>query len=275
MPGTLYIVSTPIGNLEDVTLRALRVLREVDLIAAEDTRHSRKLLSHYGITNELSSYWGAREKTRSDKIIEVLKQNKDVALISDAGTPGISDPGEVLIRKAIDEGVEVVTVPGPSAIVSALTVSGISTHSFVYLGFVPSKKMERKRFYQDISFETRTMVVYESPHRLIDSLDDLASAMPSREIAVCHELTKLNESVYRGCVEDVISVMIDDTIAGEYVIVISGARRASVSMDEALDEVRKLMKAGKGRKEAVNITAKDYGLSKKKLYDLSLERGAL
>jgi 16S rRNA (cytidine1402-2'-O)-methyltransferase len=275
MPGILYIVSTPIGNLEDVTLRALRILKEVDHIAAEDTRHSRKLLSHYGITNELSSYWGEREKARSEKIIEVLKQNKDVALISDAGTPGISDPGEVLIRKAIDEGIEVITVPGPSAIISALTVSGISASNFMYLGFVPSKKMERKRFYQDISFEKRTMIMYESPHRLIDSLNDLATIMPLREIAVCHELTKLNESVYRGPVDDVVSMLMDETIAGEYVIVVSGSRRESVPLDEALDEVRKLMKAGMGRKEAVNKTARDYGLSKKKLYDISLEKDVL
>ncbi|GBE00261.1 ribosomal RNA small subunit methyltransferase I [bacterium BMS3Abin07] len=271
MPGTLYIVSTPIGNLEDLTFRALRVLREADTIAAEDTRHSRKLLSHYGINGgKLVSYWGEREKTKSGNIIEILNRNRDVALISDAGTPGISDPGGVLIKKAIEAGIPVVPVPGPSAIISALTVSGISTRNFVFLGFVPAKKHERAAFFRDIAIETRTVVVYESPHRLIDSIQGLSEVMPDRYIAVCHELTKLNESVYRGSVKDVISVLREAIIAGEYVVVIEGAVRESISFDEALKEVEKLMKAGKGRKEAAKIVATDYGLSRKKLYDSSL-----
>ena len=275
MSGTLYIVSTPIGNLEDITLRALRVLKEVDIIAAEDTRHSRKLLDNFGISKQLLSYWGERERKKSDQVVELLNQNKDVALISDAGTPGLSDPGEVLIKKAIDAGINVVSVPGPAAIISALTVSGISTKNFIFHGFVPSKKQERKKFFQRLTLESDTLVLYESPHRIIDSLSDIAEMMPGRDVAVCHELTKLNESVYRGSIEAVLSTLEEEKIAGEYVIVIRGALRDEFSFDEALEEVEKLMKAGKGRKEAVNIIAKDYGMSKKKLYDSSLDRGLL
>jgi 16S rRNA (cytidine1402-2'-O)-methyltransferase len=275
MGGILYIVSTPIGNLEDITVRALRVLREVDIIAVEDTRHSRKLLDYYGIKKQLISYWGERERTKSDRIVERLKQNKDVALIADAGTPGLSDPGEVLIKKSIESGINVISVPGPTAIIAALTVSGISAKKFVFYGFIPSKRHERMHFFQRMATERNALVLYESPHRIINSLSDIADVMPGRVVAVCHELTKLNESVYRGTIEDVLSIIAQETIAGEYVIVISGARREELSLDEALEEVNKLMKLGKGRKEAVKIVSKDYGISSKKLYDASLNGGAL
>ncbi|UCG79535.1 MAG: 16S rRNA (cytidine(1402)-2'-O)-methyltransferase [Nitrospirota bacterium] len=271
MAGLLYIVSTPIGNLEDITLRALKVLGDVDVIAAEDTRHSRKLLSHYNISKELVSYWSGREKARSEKILDLLDRGKDVALISDAGTPGISDPGEILIRSAIERRIEVIPVPGPSALISALTISGIPTASFVFAGFAPPKKQERKRFYESLASERRTIILYESPHRLVESLEDLAGSMPSRDIALCHELTKMNESVFRGKAEDVLMDVRSSKIAGEYVIVMKGAEKKEISFDEALDEIRELMRTGKGRKEAVGMVAKDYGISKKKLYDMSLE----
>jgi len=272
MPGVLYIVSTPIGNLEDITLRALRVLREVDCIAAEDTRHTRKLLSHYGIEAKLISYWGGREKGRAEKVMALLERNRDVALVSDAGTPGISDPGGVLVRRAIDAGVDVVSVPGPSAFLSALTVSGISTEGFVFLGFIPSRRHARRRFFDDISREQRTVVLYESPHRIIESLHDLSDVMPSRKVALCHELTKMNESVYRGTVEEVLSALSGDTVAGEYVLVVSGAEMAQVDIDEALGEVERLMRSGRGRKEAARSVAGEYGISAKTLYDESLRR---
>lgn len=275
MSGTLYIVSTPIGNLEDITLRALRVLKEVDVIAVEDTRRSRKLLDHYGIRKQLLSYWGERERSRSDDIIELLTHNKDVALVSDAGTPGLSDPGEVLIKKAIDTGIDVISVPGPTALISALTVSGLSAKNFLFYGFVPSKKQERKKLFHKIAGELSTVVLYESPHRIIDTLSDIAGIMPGRVISICHEITKLNESVYRGTIEVVLSVLEQSKIAGEYVIIISGVQREEISFDEALEEVEKLMKSGKGRKEAVKIVSYDYGISRKKLYDSSLDRGSL
>jgi 16S rRNA (cytidine1402-2'-O)-methyltransferase len=270
MTGTLYIVSTPIGNLDDITLRALKVLKSVDIIAVEDTRHSAKLLSHFGISKQLISYWGEREKVQSDKVLALLRQGRDVALISDAGTPGISDPGEVLIRKVIEASVSVVPIPGPSAILAALAVSGLSTREFTFLGFIPAKKNERKKFFREIAFERRTLVLYESPHRLRESLDDLIEVMPERNIAVCHELTKIHESIFRGTVRHVAAALENAVIAGEYVIMIEGAQKGNISVDEALREVEKLMKAGKGRKDAVSIVSKDYGISRKELYDLSL-----
>lgn len=270
--GTLYIVSTPIGNLDDITLRALNVLKEVDVIAAEDTRHSRKLLTHFGISKRLISYWGEKEKAKSEEVLRLLHEGRNVALISDSGTPGISDPGEVLIRKAIESSISLVPVPGPSAVVTALIVSGMSTKEFVFLGFVPPKKSERYKFLEKASVEKRTVVFYESPHRLLDCLDDLSNIIPDRNLAVCHEMTKLHESVVRGTVSEVLVAMEDSKIAGEYVLVIEGAPEERVSIDQALIEVEELMKEGTGRKEAVRRIADKYGLSKKKLYDLSLSK---
>lgn len=270
--GTLYIVSTPIGNLDDITLRALNVLKEVDVIAAEDTRHSRKLLTHFGISKRLISYWGEKEKAKSEEVLRLLHEGRNVALISDSGTPGISDPGEVLIRKAIESSISLVPVPGPSAVVTALIVSGMSTKEFVFLGFVPPKKSERYKFLEKASVEKRTVVFYESPHRLLDCLDDLSNIIPDRNLAVCHEMTKLHESVVRGTVSEVLVAMEDSKIAGEYVLVIEGAPEERVSIDQALIEVEELMKEGTGRKEAVRRIADKYGLSKKELYDLSLSK---
>lgn len=272
MAGVLYVVATPLGNLEDITLRALRILREVDVIAAEDTRHSAKLLNHFGITKQLFSYWGEREKSRSEQVIELLRQGKTIALISDAGTPGLSDPGEVLIKKAIEASIPVVPVPGPSAVVASLSVSGLSTREFLFLGFIPIKKNERKKFLRDISIEKRTLVFYEAPHRLLETISDIRDIMPERDIAVCHELTKMHESIYRGTVDEVLSMIGHAVIAGEYVIVLGGARREGGSLEEALREVETLMRGGIGRKEAVKIVSSDYGVSKKELYDRSLNK---
>jgi len=270
--GTLYIVSTPIGNLEDVTLRALRVLKEADIIAAEDTRHSLKFLNHFGIKKPLISYWGEKEKVRAEETLQMLNDGRSVALISDAGTPGISDPGTLLIRKAIEEGIIVVPVPGPSAAITALSLSGFSTEEFTFIGFLPAKQMRRRKMLERLSLEHRTLVFYEAPHRILDSISDFADIMGERKAVVIKELTKFYEEVLRGTLPDVLERLERSTIAGEYVIVLEGRPETdTLNMDDALAEVRELMRKGLGRKDAVKRIAGAYGLSRKALYDQSLE----
>jgi 16S rRNA (cytidine1402-2'-O)-methyltransferase len=270
--GTLFVVSTPIGNLEDVTLRALRVLKEVDLIAAEDTRHSLKFLNHYGIRKPLISYWGEKEKVRADETLAKLKEGRNVALISDAGTPGISDPGTVLIGKAIDEGISVVPIPGPSAVITALSLSGFSTEEFAFVGFLPAKQTQRRKKIESLRLEHRTLVFYEAPHRIRETMDDFAEIAGDRNVVVIKELTKFHEEVLRGSVPDVCDLLGGSTIAGEYVIVLEGRPEAqTMNMDDALAEVGALMRKGLSRKDAARRVAADYGLSRKALYDQSLE----
>ncbi len=273
MKGTLYIVSTPIGNLEDITLRALRVLKEVDVIAAEDTRHSLKLLSHYGISKPLISYWGEKEKVRSEEIIKRLEKGQSIALITDAGTPGISDPGGIVIRRAIDEGFNVVPIPGPSALITALSVSGFTSKRFTFVGFLPSRASHRLKALKELSIETGTLIFYEAPHRLVETLEDILNSLGNRNVAVFKEITKIHEEVFRGQLEDVISAIKDSTVAGEFVIVLEGKTEREgerKTMDEALNEVMLLIKKGRSRKDAVRRVAETYGLSKKELYNRSL-----
>lgn len=270
--STLYIVSTPIGNLEDITLRALRILKEVDVIAAEDTRHSRKLLTHYGISKPLISYWSEKEKIRAEDVLERLKAGQDVALISDAGTPGISDPGGVLIRKAIDEGINVVPIPGPSALIAAISISGLPTERFIFIGFLPAKEAQRKKVLQELAFEDKTITFYEAPHRVLETLTDMEYVLGNRRVVVIRELTKLHEEILRGNISDILDEMEERTIAGEYVIVVEGRLLEEKLSDvDALLEISALMKKGLGRKEAVKRVAESYGLSKKELYDKSLK----
>ncbi len=273
MNGILFIVATPIGNLEDITLRALRVLKDVDVIAAEDTRHTRKLLTRYGISKKLISYWGAKEKVKAEAVIERLTGGENVALVTDSGTPGISDPGEVVIRRAIDEGIEVVAVPGPSAIIAALSISGITAREFVYPGFLPPKRGLRVKMLEELRLEHRTMVLYEAPHRLLDSLNDMYEVFGDRYCAVCHELTKMNEEVMRGRLSDLIEELQHRVIAGEYVLVVEGKTAEGISAEDAVAEVRGLMRKGMRRKEAARKIAQQYGLSQKRLYDESLGKG--
>lgn len=273
MNGILFIVATPIGNLEDITLRALRVLKDVDVIAAEDTRHTRKLLTRYGISKRLISYWGAKEKVKAEAVIERLTEGENVALVTDSGTPGISDPGEVVIRRAIDEGIEVVAVPGPSAIIAALSISGITAREFVYPGFLPPKRGLRVKMLEELRLEHRTMVLYEAPHRLLDSLNDMYEVFGDRYCAVCHELTKMNEEVMRGRLSDLIEELQHRVIAGEYVLVVEGKTAEGISAEDAVAEVRGLMRKGMRRKEAARKIAQQYGLSQKRLYDESLGKG--
>jgi 16S rRNA (cytidine1402-2'-O)-methyltransferase len=269
--GTLYIVSTPIGNLEDITLRALRILKEVDVIAAEDTRHSLKLLSHYGISKPLISYWGEKEKVKAEETVSRLNAGQSIALISDAGTPGISDPGVVLIKKAIEEGIAVVPVPGPSALIAGLSISGFATTSFIFLGFLPSRHAQREKMLRELSLEKRTFVFYEAPHRLHETLCDMADIFAERKAVLVKEITKLHEQALRGPIRKVLALLESTKIAGEYVIVVEGRPEdRALSRDDALAEIRLLMKKGLGRKEAAKRVAEEYGLSRKELYDLSL-----
>ncbi len=271
MKGTLYIVSTPIGNLEDITLRALRILKEVDVIAAEDTRHSSKLLNHYGISKPLLSYWGEKEKVKAEEVLAKLREGQAVALISDAGTPGISDPGGVLVERAVAEGIPVVSVPGPSALVAAISLSGLPIKEFTFVGFLPPRKSQRRKMLDELGMERRTFVFYEAPHRIIETLEDMREVWGDRKAAVVREITKIHEETLRGSVADILREIQDRTIAGEYVIIVEGRRSTEVSYDDALTEVRALMKKGKGRKEAVKMVSGQYGLSKNELYDRSLE----
>ncbi len=269
--GTLYIVATPIGNLEDITLRALRVLKEVDVIAAEDTRHSLRLLNHYGISKQLVSYWGEKEKVKAEETISLLKAGQNVALISDAGTPGIADPGSVLIRRAWEEGIKVEPVPGPSAAITALSVSGFSPEEFIFSGFLPAKQSRRKKLLEELSREKRTLVFYEAPHRILESFADIAEIFGDRNTFLVREMTKLHEELMRGDAVGVRERLESAVTAGEYVIVVEGRRdEKNPAGEEALKEIESLMKKGFGRKDAVKRVAEEYGLSRKELYDRSL-----
>jgi len=269
--GTLYIVSTPIGNLEDITLRALRVLKEVDVIAAEDTRHSLKLLNHYGISKPLISFWREREKLKSADVLERLYSGQSVALISDAGTPGISDPGAVLIKKAIAENIQVVSIPGPSALISALSLSGLPTEEFTFIGFLPSKKSQRQKVLKDLCLEPRTLILFEAPHRITDTLKDMEEIFVERKAAVIKEISKIHEGVLRGSISEIRSKLEKTKIAGEYVIILEGKSEGKrITTKDILLEIHSLMKKGLKRKEAVKKIADAYKLSKKELYDKSL-----
>ena len=269
--GILYIVSTPIGNLEDITLRALRVLKEVDVIAAEDTRHSLKLLNHYSISKPLISYWGEKEKVKAEETLQMLNSGKTVALITDAGTPGISDPGNILIRKAIEEGIRVIPIPGPTAVIAALSISGFSTDAFIFRGFLPIKVSQRLRELKGLSLDPRTIVLYEAPHRLLETVADIRETFDNRRVVVIKEITKFYEEAFRGTAAVVLELLESSKIAGEYVIVLEGRPVEKLNTTEdALTEVKTLMKRGLRRKEAVKKIAEEYGISKKELYDKSL-----
>jgi 16S rRNA (cytidine1402-2'-O)-methyltransferase len=221
MAGTLYIVSTPIGNLNDITFRAVEVLKQVDLIACEDTRRTKILLEKFGLAKNPISYYNYNERQRAEEIIRELKSGKNVSLVSDSGTPGISDPGFVLIKRAIEENITVIPIPGPTAFVCALVGSGLPMDEFVFVGFLPHKK-GRKTKLKKLSDEERTIILYESPHRLIKTLNEILEIFGDREIAVAKELTKIHEEFFRGKISEVLKKLTPDKIKGEFVIVISG-----------------------------------------------------
>ena len=227
--GILYIVSTPVGNREDITLRALRILKEVDLIAAEDTRHTGLLLRHFGIQTPLSSYFEGNELRKRDLILSRLKQGDRVALVSDAGTPGISDPGFRLIQLVIENQIPVVPIPGPSAAIAALSISGLPTDAFFFKGFLPHKSKKRRELLEQLKEVRETIIFYESPHRIIETLKDVLDMLGDREMVLARELTKMYEEVLRGRVSDIQSQITGRKIKGEITLVISGKTRKEVA----------------------------------------------
>lgn len=220
-PGTLYIVSTPIGNLEDITFRAVKILSGVDLIAAEDTRKTKILLEHYNIQKELISYFQFNEAKRTPELIEALKNGKSIAIVSDAGTPGISDPAYRLVRAAIADGINIIPIPGASALLAALVVSGLPTDSFVFEGFLPHKKGRRTKLEQ-LKSESRTIILYESPHRILKTLQQLQETFGDRQVAVGREITKKFEEFYRGTLSEALNYFSSKSIKGEFVLVLKG-----------------------------------------------------
>jgi 16S rRNA (cytidine1402-2'-O)-methyltransferase len=270
--GILYIVSTPIGNLEDITLRALRVLREVDLIAAEDTRRTRQLLSHYGIHKPLLSYHEHNRRMREESLLEELRGGRNIALVTDAGTPGISDPGEHLVRTAVQESIPLVPIPGPSALVAALSVSGLPTESFLFYGFLPSKPPARQKFLLSLKDRPETLIFYESPKRLRSFLEDAFRILGDRQGMVAREMTKVYEEVYRGTVSEVLKELEEEEIKGEVTIVLEGstlpARVEGPAIEEALELYYREM--GLSMKEAIDRVADELGVPKKDVYRESL-----
>ncbi|MFH0840297.1 MAG: 16S rRNA (cytidine(1402)-2'-O)-methyltransferase [Candidatus Omnitrophota bacterium] len=218
MAGTLYVVSTPIGNLEDITLRAIEVLKQVDLIAAEDTRHTRILTSRYGIRTPLTSYFQYNEVKKTEPLIDALKKGKNIALVSDSGTPGISDPGFTIIREAIREGISVVPIPGPSAFLAALSISGMPTHKFAFEGFLSNKSVHRRKQLAALKEEERTIIIYESPHRLLKMLNDILEVMGDINIVCAREVTKKFEEVRREKVSEAVKHFSETKILGELII---------------------------------------------------------
>jgi 16S rRNA (cytidine1402-2'-O)-methyltransferase len=271
-PGTLYLVATPIGNLEDVTLRALRILKEVDLVAAEDTRHSRKLFSHYGIGTPLTSYFAHNEAAKGERLLTELCAGRSVALITDAGTPAISDPGFLLVRRCIAEGVPVTAVPGPSAVVAGLSVAGLPTERFVFEGFLPARSAARRKALASLRDEPRTVVFYEAPHRLAASLGDLIAELGTeRPVAVARELTKLHEEIFRGNAGAALEHFGQGRVRGEIVLVIgpAPARSCQETVAQALRRWR--AETDLPMREIVKQVARDFGLSGSEVYRESLK----
>lgn len=271
-PGTLYLVATPIGNLEDMTFRALRVLKEVDLVAAEDTRHSRKLFNHYGITTSLTSYFAHNEAVKGERILELLRQGKSVALITDAGTPAISDPGFLLVRVCREQNLPVTAVPGASAVIAALSVAGLPTERFAFEGFLPPKSSARRKIFKALGEEKRTLVFYEAPHRLVASLADLVDELgDDREVAVVRELTKLHEEVFRGTAGQALTHFEQDRVRGEIVLLLGPApeQPQQETVREALQRWRS--ETDLPMREIVKEVARQFGLSGSDVYKESLK----
>jgi 16S rRNA (cytidine1402-2'-O)-methyltransferase len=267
--AALYIIATPIGNLEDISLRALRLLRQVSLIAAEDTRTTRNLLKAYNIKASLTSYHEHNKHTKLKYLLNCLKEG-DVALVSDAGMPGLSDTGYELITAAIDDGISVVPVPGASAVLAGLVASGLPTDQFLYLGFLPRRSEERRRLLQSVSEEPRTLIAFETPHRLLRSLKDVFEVLGDRQLAVCRELTKLHEEIYRSTVSQAIEYY--NNPRGEFTLVLRGKDIPKPEIDEYIEiELRKLHKEGYSARKAVSELSQMSGIPRNKLYQTWLK----
>ena len=266
--GILYIVATPIGNLEDITLRAINVLKNVELIAAEDTRHTLKLLNHLEITKPLISYHRHNEDFKSDFLIKKLEEGTNIALVSDAGTPGICDPGEEIIKKCIENNIKVIPIPGACAMINALIASGITTKEFTFLGFLPLNKKLRKEKMEEIKKETKTIILYEAPHKLEATLNDLKDIIQNRKIVLARELTKIHEEFIRGDIDEILKNVKD--IKGEFVLIIEGAKREEKENElnclSLEDHYKYYEKQGLDKKEIIKQIAKDRKVNKNEIY---------
>lgn len=279
MSGKLFLCATPIGNLEDVTFRVLETLKTVDLIAAEDTRHSIKLLNHFEIKTPMTSYHEYNKFDKAEYLVRLMKEGQNVALISDAGTPGISDPGEELVRLSLESGVEVTSIPGPAAVITALTMSGQVTRRFCFEGFLPTDKKERVHILERLETEERTTVIYEAPHRLIKTLELLSAVLGNRRISFCKELTKRYESMLTMIASEALDYYRAHEPKGEYVLVIEGAdgqelkrqQQADWERMDILDHLKLYENEGVLRKEAMKLVAADRGITKRDVYQYCLE----
>lgn len=275
MSGTLYLCATPIGNLEDMTFRAVRVLREADLIAAEDTRNSIKLLNHFEIQTPMTSYHEYNKFDKGKKLVEKLLEGKNIALITDAGTPGISDPGEELVKMCYEAGIEVTSVPGAAACITALTLSGLSTRRFAFEAFLPTAKKEREEILEELAGETRTIILYEAPHRLVKTLNLLNERLGDRQVTVCRELTKRHETAFRSTLSKAAAYYEANDPKGECVLVIEGRSREEIQREEkekwsrmSIEEhVEYYISEGFDRKNAMKKAAKDRGMQKREIYN--------
>ena len=278
MAGMLYICATPIGNLEDITLRTLRVLQEVDLIAAEDTRHSIKLLNHFEIKTPMTSYHEFNKYDKAKVLVEKMQAGENIALITDAGTPAISDPGEELVKQCHEAGIEVTSLPGPSAFVTALTISGKPTRRFCFEAFLPYDKKEREEILIELKTETRTIMLYEAPHKLKKTLKDLYGVLGNRQISLCRELTKKHETNFRTTLEEAMAYYEQLEPKGEIVLVIEGADRKELKAEEMQEflsmsipeHVEYYINQGMDKKEAMKKAAKDRGVGKREIYQALL-----
>lgn len=273
--GKLYLCATPIGNLEDITLRVLKTLNSVDLIAAEDTRHSIKLLNHYGIKTPMTSYHEYNKVDKARRLVEKILSGASIAVITDAGTPGISDPGEELVRQCIQAGITVTSLPGPAACITALTMSGRETGRFAFEAFLPADKKEHKRVLEELVNETRTTVLYEAPHHLVRTLTELLEYLgEEREISICKELTKTHENTFCTTMKGALEFYEQNEPRGEYVLVIAGKKQAEIEKEKqdgflsmtVEEHVAMYMEQGMDKKEAMKTAAKDRGVSKRDIY---------
>ena len=274
MTGTLYLCATPIGNLEDMTFRVIRTLKEVDLIAAEDTRNSIKVLNHFEIQTPMTSYHEYNKYEKGRKLVEKLLEGQNIALITDAGTPGISDPGEELVKMCYESGISVTSLPGAAACITALTISGLSTRRFAFEAFLPSDKKEREQILKEMETETRTMIVYEAPHRLVKTLKLFLERLGNRKITVCRELTKRHETALAVTLEEAVAHYEANPPKGECVLVIEGKSREEAREEERKqweemtieDHMEVYTKQGMDKKSAMKAVAKDRGVSKRDIY---------
>ena len=274
MSGKLYLCATPIGNLEDITLRVLRTLKEVDLIAAEDTRNSIKLLNHFDIKTPMTSYHEYNKIDKAYVLINKMREGQNIALITDAGTPGISDPGEELAAMCCEAGIEVTSLPGPEACITALTLSGLSTRRFAFEAFLPTDKKERKMILEELKNETRTIIIYEAPHRLVRTLEELREALGNRRMTLCRELTKKHETAFHTTIEALITFYTTEKPLGECVLVVEGKSHQEMKEEQQAswekitieDHMKIYEEKGYSRKEAMKLVANDRGVTKRDIY---------